>query len=265
MNRDVFCILAVISPIVLGPASAVAADMPTPFKAPVIPEIAVWNGWYVGINGGAINTRDSVVRFTGTDTGGGGLGAALAAGAIPNSFGFDYNGYLLGGTVGYNWQIHPLWVVGIEGDLDGGKAKQGVNIPSISGAPIVNTIITREIDDLATIRARLGLTIVGPLMFYATGGAAFAEHKLGIGATGALATPINTSSQTSGFVTGWTTGFGVEFMWGQHLSFKGEYLYVDFGNINSAITYTYPGNTSSLSGVVKDRDNVVRVGVNYRF
>ena len=92
-----------------------------------------------------------------------------------------------------------------------------------------------------------------------------AEHKLGIGATGALATPINTSSQTSGFVTGWTTGFGVEFMWGQHLSFKGEYLYVDFGNINSAITYTYPGNTSSLSGVVKDRDNVVRVGVNYRF
>ena len=48
-------------------------------------------------------------------------------------------------------------------------------------------------------------------------------------------------------------------MWGQHLSFKGEYLFVDFGNINSAITYTYPGNTSSLSGVVKDRDNVVRV------
>jgi opacity protein-like surface antigen len=44
-----------------------------------------------------------------------------------------------------------------------------------------------------------------------------------------------------------------------------EYLYVDLGNQSNTIFYNYTGFSSTLTSTVKERDNIVRAGVNYRF
>ncbi len=269
MKKILFGTVALVASAAFGPL-AIAADMPAPIytKAPVAPE-PTWTGWYVGVNGGADTSMSGQVNTRGTDTGAGGLGSALAAGAIPapGAFFVDNNGYLIGGTLGYNWQINTFWVAGVEGDFDGGSRKSSNLLILVPGtfAP-TTTFANREIESLGTVRGRLGFTIVGPMLFYGTGGLAVAQRSFGIGAIGpSYGPPLNAFSQTTNTATGWTVGAGVEFMWGPHWSFKGEWLYVDLGNISSSIAYAYPGNNSTLTATIQDHENIIRAGINYRF
>jgi len=268
MRKVFFGMVALVASTTFAPL-AIAADMTAPYsKAPalVAPE-PTWTGWYVGVNGGYMGSNvNAGVNLTGTDTGIGGLGSALKQGAIPGNFNGEYDGYLLGGTVGYNWQVNPFVVVGLEAFFDGGKATGGFDtaIAPPTFAP-TQTVGRREIDNLGTLRGRFGLTIVGPLFFYATGGLAVAEHKLGIGASGPYAPPLNAFNLTSSTAVGWTVGGGMEYMWGPHWSFKAEWLWVDLGSISSTIPYTYGANASSLTASTRDHMDVLLVGVNYRF
>jgi outer membrane immunogenic protein len=261
MRKILFGTVALVASTTLGPLAG-AADMLT--KAPAAPVITSWTGWYFGINGGEIDTIAGGVNLSGTDTGLGGLGSALAAGIIPGQMNVTNVGWLVGGTVGYNWQINPLWVVGVEGDLDGGKSKQST---TVSPTGVVATTSTRELDDLGTLRGRVGLTIVAPLLLYGTGGLAVTDRKFTLAAVDpAAGPPLNATSTTSGLVAGWTGGFGLEYMFGPHWTFKGEYLYADFGSPKASIAYAYPvGNSSTLTAATRDHENIVRAGINYRF
>lgn len=78
-------------------------------------------------------------------------------------------------------------------------------------------------------------------------------------------TEPSTSLQTTKTQIGWTVGAGAEWMFAPQWSFKAEYLYVDLGNISNTITYTYGANTSTLTSTVRDRETIVRAGVNYHF
>ena len=130
----------------------------------------------------------------------------------------------------------------------------------------LTTNATRELDWLGTFRGRVGYHR-RPFLVYATGGLAVGEHKLGIGISDPTATPpANLFNQNSSTSVGWTVGAGAEWMFARQWSLKAEYLYVDLGNISSTINYAYaPANTSSLTGTVHDRDNIVRGGINYHF
>ncbi len=90
---------------VIGATSAAfAADMAT--KAPIYNKappavVSDWTGWYVGINGGygwADPNDWAAPNFGGPTTP---IGSAKAQGG------------LVGGQVGYNWQVTPNWVLGI--------------------------------------------------------------------------------------------------------------------------------------------------------
>jgi outer membrane immunogenic protein len=65
---------------------------------------------------------------------------------------------------------------------------------------------------------------------------------------------------------GWTVGAGVEWKLTPVWSVKAEYLYAELGSQNNTLTYTYPvGNTSTLTSTVqREKDNIVRFGVNYK-
>jgi hypothetical protein len=83
--------------------AASAADLPRqrmPAKAePVyVPPVWSWTGFYVGINGG------------------GGFGRSDFAAPFPSGS-FNTSGGLVGGTLGYNYQMDNV-VLGIEGDID---------------------------------------------------------------------------------------------------------------------------------------------------
>src|SRR5215467_4735954 len=83
---------------------AVAADLAV--KAPEPVEVMTWSGFYLGAAGGwgrATGSQDQAVAPSGF------IGP-------PSSGDFSQNGWIAGGTVGYNWQP-GMFVVGVEVDI----------------------------------------------------------------------------------------------------------------------------------------------------
>lgn len=252
MKKSGPAVVAIVIAAMFG-SPAIAADMPA-LKAPPPSPVAYWNGWYIGINGAGFSSVTNNIGLSGT----GALGAFLAAGLMPTPINLQYSGWLLGGTLGYNWQLTSLFALGLEADIDGGKAKSSF---ATAGIPITTNAV-RELDDLGFFRARFGMTILPPLFTYVTGGLAIGERKLGIGAVDpALAPALSTFNEASNFGAGWTAGFGLEYMFGPHWSFKGEFIYVDLGKVSSTISYA----GSSLTASVNDHEEIVLAGINYRF
>jgi outer membrane immunogenic protein len=137
---------------------------------------------------------------------------------LPITREFDVSGGILGGTVGYNWQLNN-WVAGVEGDFSW-VTKQGIS----NSIPPFNTVgsnATRE-HWLGTGRARLGLVPVDRRLFYITGGFAAA----GVEAIFKGNIARDASLAQSQMRWGWTVGGGFEAALLQNWSFKLEYLYV---------------------------------------
>jgi outer membrane immunogenic protein len=211
--------------------AAQAADLPV--KAPVYkaPPVMLynWTGFYLGINGGGAWGRSSFDFSTGTTSGN-----------------YDLSGGLVGGTVGYNWQITP-WVLGIEGDIDWADIKGSAACP--------NPAFSCETKNnwLATVRGRFGYAIDNWLI-YGTAGGAFGDVKLSV--PGPVAFPGQTITRS-----GWTAGGGIEYGITPNLSVKAEYLYVDLGTATCDV-----GNCSATASASSPfRVSVVRAGLNWRF
>ena len=204
--------------------SAAAADLARPaphqyFKAPVAPPIFSWTGGYIGINGGG----------------------AFGRSAFDTTGGFNTSGGLVGGTLGYNYQISQA-VFGVEGDID---------YANISGTTNNGCRLGCKTSDnwLATVRGRLGYAVDRVLPFV-TGGAAFGDIK--------ASTPgFFGADQTN---AGWTAGGGIEFAFAQNWTAKAEYLYVDLGKFNCGVSCGLVATNN-----VSFTTNLVRAGVNYHF
>jgi outer membrane immunogenic protein len=212
-------LLASVAVLTLGVASASAADVARramPAKAVPYMEAAYnWTGPYIGINGG------------------GGFGRSDFSAPFPSGS-FDTSGGLVGGTIGYNWQMNQV-VFGVEGDLDWSGLR--------GNAACAGTSCEARNDWLGTARARLGYAM-GRFMPYITGGAAFGNIKTTVAGVGS----------TNDTRTGWTLGGGLEYGLAGPWSIKAEYLYVDLGD-----------SASVLGSSTNFRTNIVRAGLNYRF
>jgi len=257
-----------------GLGDAKAADMAVKARPVALPvPVWTWTGFYVGINGGWIESNNNTLTNVGTDAGPGGLGSLVNAGAIPIALtGFRNSGGMVGGTAGYNWQVNPNWVVGIEGDIDWVSAKRTFNTGFITvpGFVPVATAYSRELDWLGTLRGRVGYAVAPSFLVYGTGGLAVGQVRIGnqfICPTCAppASTEASTTNTNTSTAAGWTVGAGAEWKFAPAWSVKAEYLYVDLGTHSSLITYTYGGFTSSLRSSVHDTFNIARVGVNYSF
>jgi outer membrane immunogenic protein len=111
------------------------------------------------------------------------------------------------------------------------------------------------------------------VLFYATGGLAYGEVKIGGSTTGdsTLGTPTTVVlSGASSTRAGWTAGAGVEGMIGGGWTAKLEYLYMDLGTVSGgpdALTgiLVPVRTTGAVSYSSHFTDNIVRAGVNYHF
>jgi outer membrane immunogenic protein len=241
---------------------AMAADIAPYNKVPPPPAWG-WTGFYIGANVGWAGAADTIVN-TGSYTGAGGFSTLLTVGAIPAALTMTNTGFIGGGQIGYNWQVWPSWVLGIEADFQGVDAK-GINSHTFLGRPAFASITTaynRELDSLGTLRGRFGYLWFPSLLFYGTGGLAYGDNKIGAAAACATCEAAGSTSNTS---VGWTLGGGAEWRFAPAWSVKAEYLYVDFGLHGNTISYTYLGNATTLTSTIRERDNIVRFGVNYMF
>jgi outer membrane immunogenic protein len=229
MNRILAFAVAAIC-LASGAVAAQAADMPA--KAPPIPYVDVpfsWTGFYVGVNGGYGFGRSSWSDQTvGADSGR-----------------FNTHGALLGGQLGYNWQLGSV-VFGIETDADWtnltGSGVGGVCLADGGGA-----CQTKQ-DWFGTTRGRIGYAF-GRWLPYVTGGAAYGDIK---------ALQLNGTSATTKL--GWTAGAGLEYSIDRNWSAKVEYLHLDLG---TAGFFSAANGVSALLAPAKD--NLVRAGINYHW
>ena len=211
--------------LILAPLAAQAADLPRPpYKTPIVPiEPAFsWSGLYVGINGGYM------------------WGSSQWTGGAGN-FELSPNGWLAGGTLGYNFQAGS-WVLGVEGDIDYANLKGTANSTLCSGCTFKDTW-------LGTLRGRVGYAY-GQWLPYLTAGGAWGNVYV-----------ANASGSQTSTKGGWTAGGGVEYSWGGPWSAKLEYLYVDLGDATCGTATCF----ISSSATVHFTSNIVRAGVNYRF
>jgi outer membrane immunogenic protein len=212
-------LLATVAVAALGTASASAADLAarTYTKAPALAPLPTWAGFYIGAMGG----------YAAEDNG---------------SNSFDRKGGFAGGTIGYNWQT-ANFVYGIEADAAWADVSSTATAFGVTG--------DAKIRDWGTVRGRIGYA-VGPALFYATGGYAWADNRISFSAPGV-------SVSDSQVHSGWTVGAGAEYMFAPKWSVKAEYLYKSFGNEN----YTFAGLGTAGTGTTNFHSG--QVGINYHF
>jgi outer membrane immunogenic protein len=224
---------------------ALSADMPAriPTKGPAVFVAPVhnWTGFYVGAQAGYGWEKDAWTQYT-------------AAGVLVSpQTSFNAKGALLGGQLGYNYQMGAV-VLGVEGDLSWAGLKGTESNQPITNLcnPVFNC--ETKINWLATVTGRLGYAW-GPALLYAKGGAAWAgaNRRFITAATGA---DLASASETR---TGWTLGGGFEYAFTSAWSAKLEYDYLGFGT--KRLTFVNPAGPYFID--VNQNIQVVKVGLNY--
>lgn len=244
-----------------------AADLPSRRVPPafVPPPAFAWTGVYIGFNAGYHYT-DSRTTFTGTDTGAGGLGSVLAAGAIPNPALASTAGFIGGGQIGYNYQIKD-YVLGAEVDFDGATGRKTSSTTSFSIPFVpVTSVAGQHLDDLGTVRGRFGWAGVNRLLIYGTAGFAFGRQSASFRVIAPAGAPSLDAGAAGSRNVGYAYGGGIEYAFTDNITAKAEFIHYDLGVSTQTIAYAYRGpSSSSLTGRTRIDGNIVRGGLNYRF
>jgi outer membrane immunogenic protein len=265
------CLIVIAAAAILGGSPAVAADMA--LKAPPLPPVSNWTGFYVGLNAGAAvndsryNLDPSGCFLTNPACGGGPANNPLRSDART----FTDSSFTGGGQAGYNWQSRML-VWGVEADINYKGENTGDNVNRPVLPPLVGNFLhstSDRMDWFGTVRGRFGFLPTPNLLIYGTGGLAYGQV--------ASSTAVSFTSTTDAYAgsisttrAGWTAGAGGEWKFNSNWSAKVEYLYVDLGTVG----YTNACTTAVCALIVPPPayrtdlrviDNIFRVGVSYHF
>lgn len=236
----------------LTATSAFAADLPVYTKAPAVAVVYDWTGLYIGTNVGYSWGRGT------TD---GSVTSIPATTVLPLTGRADVNGFVGGAQLGYNWQA-GRFLYGLEGDIQFSNERGSGDVCTAAGCPAGSFVFTRDykLDWFGTARGRIGYLPAERLLLYVTGGLAYGNFS---GSSSTLPLDIGTWSSLK---AGWTVGAGAEAALGSNWSVKFEYLYMDLGNVGgSTATNTVLRTTSTFAFNTKFTDNILRVGLNYKF
>src|SRR5262249_29671102 len=167
-------------------------------------------------------------------------------------------GGIAGGQIGFNWQAGMV-VFGAEFDAQW-SGQQGT--AAVVCLPACTAAETVKIRSLTTGRARVGLAFDW-LMPYVTAGGALvnAQDNLTVtvgGVTGNFQSLSNTT-------LGWTAGAGVDIALSSNWSARLEYLHIRANDLNSAAPIPGFLGAGQVTESAAFRDNIIRVGLNYRF
>lgn len=219
---------ALLAPALLLAGQPRAADLPRR-TAPIddsyaTPQFYRWQGFYVGLNAGYgfSSFRNGVQDLIGAPDGG-----------------------LVGFTGGYNYVLAPNFLIGVEADFDFTGMKD-------SRTPWFGISGRSSVDDLLTVRGRVGVTFDRALLFL-TGGFAGSNNTLKV---------VNIFNgiyaEQSKYQTGWTLGGGIEYGLTSNISAKAEYLFTSVGGDHF---FDFSPNALQTSA----NTSLVRGGVNYHF
>lgn len=265
------------------------AGVAAPALAQSVPD---WSGPYIGVYGGVVENNedagehlvfdrdfdgqfDDTVVLSGTTTnafGPGSCDGAATAQAVGSGCDVDPTGVEGSIRAGYDMQFGPL-VVGLVGEVSAVDLEDSVTSFSTTPAAYV---FTRQLEQMAAIRARVGFP-VGPALLYVTGGAATAkvENSFRTTNTANSFTVRNDDDQADGY----QLGAGVEWRLAPNLSVTGEYLYSNLqtddyviragaGTAPATNPFILAPNTGGTD-ITRSNDGLelhaLRIGMNVRF
>jgi outer membrane immunogenic protein len=151
---------------------------------------------------------------------------------------------------------------------------------NVAALPVTYTL-SQKLDWFGTVRGRIGSTFIAPtFLAYVTGGLAYGDIKTTstvsgtnlVGAQGVntppLSVPVFASFSNTSLRAGWTLGAGIEGVVSGNWTAKLEYLYIDLGDVSGTFITPAIGPSggflrSSYNSHITD--NILRVGLNYRF
>jgi outer membrane immunogenic protein len=253
-------------------------------KAPIAPIANNWTGFYLG---GSVGGRWANSEWTTTCLQPGYRGIDGCPNNYPvliandNPATFDSASFRGGIYGGYNWQVAPLWIVGIEGDVAWAKNNKnhagipGGWTPTGPGSPGLDSSNVKETWD-AGIRGRLGFLINPSVLLFAAGGASWSKLE----ASAHCGSPwtvgyclgggpfIGTTETISKTMTGWTVGGGIEWMLTSHWLVRGEYRYTQYGTLSGTFFPGFNGanlNGDALSASVNLNTHTALLGAAYKF
>ncbi|TMK00313.1 MAG: TonB-dependent receptor, partial [Alphaproteobacteria bacterium] len=250
-------------------APATGSTSPMLFKAPVL-AAWTWAGPYLGgticYSAGKSKT-DTIFSdpVNGTE-----LFATRASRQLDGAIG--------GAQAGYNW-LAGNWLAGIEGDLN--YSGQRAKLNAVCPGEVCNPALVGVIDDpsvvansehgqklewFATLRGRLGVILTPDAIAYATGGVAVGEVMtagtvFGFDADG---NPVNTIVSSHNTKAGYAAGGGIEGRLAGNWTAKIEYLYLDLGTVTT-MPAPAPNSTTTTAFNSRITDNLLRIGINYKF
>ena len=232
-------------------APAAAADLPVfPVKAPPIPSLYDWSGFYVGGHLGYA-FGNSNWAASGAD--------GSASGSLNFSQGVDIfsetGSWNEGVQFGYNYMLKNRFLLGVEADLTFPSFQNlsGISTGSTATYAGGNATYTDTLLGSGTVRARIGYA-PGNWLFYATGGLAWTVDQITLAQQS-----TGLSSRVEVPRAGWAAGAGVEFPISGQWTGKVEYLFTDYGN--STVNFTGLGDTINSNLKLQE----VRLGLNYQF
>jgi outer membrane immunogenic protein len=254
-----------------------AADVPPPNPAAVpfvIPPYN-WGGYYLGVNAGygfGISNWSDVNN----------PGNSLIGGTTPpgtSTGNFDVRGLLAGATLGVNMQVDSV-VFGVESDFDWSGVRGSTtpangfcNLPvSLTGVGAVGLNCETRSTWIGTARLRIGYAL-DRVLVYGTAGAAFGDVQAALTGTGFTGANPATGPFQSTLQFGWTVGGGVEVAIYEGWSAKLEYLFVDLGSAACNVQAScgidafnvLTGTITPANDRVLFLDNIIKIGINYRF
>jgi outer membrane immunogenic protein len=212
-------------------SGAFAADLPRKAPPPPLPLPIYynWTGFYIGGNlGGAWEHSSLTDNFFGVN------------------FSNDRSGFAGGGQVGYNWQVSPQFVLGVEWMFDGTDINSDTTTVNLFS-------VNEKANWLTTVTGRLGYA-VNNWLFYAKGGGGWVHDTATV--TDLITGGSISFSDTKG---GWVVGGGIEY--GFTPNWTGRIDYQHLGLEDVSRTGFVLGDTVNLSR----HFDIVTVGVNYKF
>jgi outer membrane immunogenic protein len=213
------------------PPPAVVAPVPV-----AVPTVFSWTGAYVGGDFGGSFASTSIASAT----------PGWATRSVNPA------GVMGGAYAGYNYQVSPNFVVGLEGDFQGNHSSASFFYPTFDVSPSVQQ------NWLASLNGRLGIAY-DRVLFYVIGGGALAQGSVTAAPGVVLFSPgLQPISRTAN-LSGWDIGAGVEYAFDPHWVSRLEYRFYDFGSFDS----TNVGHYLPLH--VQTSVNTVRVGFAYLF
>ena len=202
-------ILFAAAALIAAPAVAHAAD--------ATPQPIVWTGPYVGVHVGGVSQGGSLSLAPSGDS-------PADAAINPDLGGISFRGGLL---AGYNLQVAPNVIAGIEGDIGFGKVHSTV-VSAKADVPMSVWYADNHLSEKINghIRARLGWAS-GSLLAYAAAGVAISDSTINV--IGVCPPDIYTTSG-SRTLFGYSIGAGADYALSKKVIVRTEYIYDGYGH-----------------------------------